>query len=109
MPDPIDLVFGSDGHLYVSSGISSAVYQLDGATGALIDDDFASGGGLDVAGGVRFGNGIDWELDSLEGRWSDWLTPLSVHRGRISTLQRRFPITPLRLPADRRGWKSPGR
>ena len=53
------LVFGADGHLYVSSGISDQVLRYDGSTGQFIDI-FAHGGGLDGPIGLVFGS--DGEL-----------------------------------------------
>lgn len=53
------LVFGADGHLYVSSGISDQVLQYDGSTGQFMGV-FAEGGGLDGPIGLVFGG--DGEL-----------------------------------------------
>ncbi|MEW5939230.1 MAG: HYR domain-containing protein [Chloroflexota bacterium] len=51
---PIDMIFGSDGNLYVSGYYSDAVHRYNGTTGAFMDV-FASGGGMDGPIGVAFG------------------------------------------------------
>ena len=51
---PGGLVFGPDGHLYVSSFFSDEVLRYNGVTGAFIDV-FASGGGLSEPFGLVFG------------------------------------------------------
>jgi hypothetical protein len=51
---PVGLVFGPDGHLYVSSDFSSQVLRYNGTTG-VFDTVFASGGGLNFAQGLVFG------------------------------------------------------
>ena len=51
---PLGLVFGPDGHLYVSSEDTAQVLRYNGTTGAFIDV-FASGGGLTQPRGLVFG------------------------------------------------------
>jgi hypothetical protein len=54
--DPTDLVFGSDGDLFVSSAETSEVKRYDGTTGAFKGDFITAGcGGLHEAEGVTFG------------------------------------------------------
>ena len=50
----IDLEFGPDGNLYVSSHYTNQILRFDGTTGEFIDI-FASGGGLDRPFGLVFG------------------------------------------------------
>jgi streptogramin lyase len=51
---PYGLIFGPDGHLYVSSGSSDQILKYNGNTGAFIEV-FAAGGGLDFPVGLDFG------------------------------------------------------
>ena len=51
---PLDLLFGPDGNLYVTSEGSDQVLRYDGTTGDFIDV-FASGGGIEEPEGLGFG------------------------------------------------------
>lgn len=60
--DPHSLIFGPDGHLYVSSMDNPRVVKFDGATGALLDvlaiDD--PGTGVDESGGLSSPHGMSF-------------------------------------------------
>lgn len=55
---PVDMTFGGDGRLYVSSQLNDSVLRFDASTGNYIDTFVASGsGGLDGPSGLQFFGG----------------------------------------------------
>lgn len=69
---PIDLVFGPDGNLYITSSHEDCVKRYNGTTGEYIDDFVApSSGGLDHPDGLRFG--VDGYLYVASGLTSEVL------------------------------------
>ena len=63
----IDLEFGPDGNLYVSSHYTNQILRFDGTTGEFIDI-FASGGGLDRPFGLDFHNGYLYVGSHYDGQ-----------------------------------------
>ena len=67
------MLFGPDGNLYVSGGLDNVVYRYDGVTGANFPAPgnsgaiFISGGGLNLAGGLAFGDNGDLYVGSYLG------------------------------------------